>query len=1134
MRQGTYGELLVRRKGFLPFLATQFLGAFNDNVGRWIVTLYLIDKVPGEGSYYAGLVGVLFILPSILFAGYAGQLADLNSKSRVMVGVKILELAITSAGYFAITSGGVEAMLVMPFLMGLYSAFFSPPKYGVLPELLPEKDLSRANSVLEMTTFLAIILGTALGGVLYVRWKGEPGLLNLILVGVAVAGLLCSLRIPRVPAASAEGRFRWNPWAGLGAGFRELGAKPTLRLTVLGITWFWFLGAFLLAAVTPLGEEVMGIDKDQTSLLETFLAVGIGLGSLLAGKLSGDKVELGLVPIGSIGMGLGAVAVWALHGSYAGAAAAFVFLGASAGLFAVPLNALLQQKGEKEGKGRLLAANNFVNALGMAAGFGLLSLLGGRWGLPADGSIYLVGLCSFLVTVYLLTILPDFLIRFSLWLLTHTLYRIRIRGSENVPFRGPALLVCNHVSLVDGLLVGACVQRFVRFLVWTPYFRHPAFHWLLKRMKAIPISPANRQELRESLERAREELRAGHVVCIFAEGAISRTGNMLPFKRGFERIIDGVDVPIIPVNLDGLWGSIFSFKEGRFVKKLPRKIPYPVTVSFGKPLPSTAKAEEVRLAVQELGADAAAERRRADDTLASRFVKAAKRSPGAFAMADSTGTTVTYGRALAGALLLAGWARKAAKGADSVGLLLPASVGGALANLGVTLAGKVPVNLNFTAGREAMDYAIQACGIQAILTSQIFLKKAGLEERPGMVFLEDLMRGFGIFAKLRAGLAARLLPARLIVALARSKRVRASDLATVIFSSGSTGTPKGVMLTHHNVLSNLEALEQVFWVAKEDRVLGVLPFFHSFGFTGTLWLPLVSGFGAVYHPNPMDAKAVGDLAERHRATLLLGTPTFVSAYARKVPKEQFASLRFVVVGAEKLREALAAEFREKYGLDLLEGYGSTEMAPVVSINVPDFPEERHFQKGLKPGTVGHPLPGVCAKVVDVDSGAVLGTSQEGLLLVKGPNRMMGYLGQPERTAEVLRDGWYVTGDLAKIDDDGFITITDRLSRFSKIGGEMVPHGKVEEVLAPLLGAHAGAVTSLPDAQRGERLVILHTHPELEGPQIREQLMASPLPKLWIPKEDAILKVDALPLLGSGKLDLRGLRALAKERLPGGE
>jgi acyl-[acyl-carrier-protein]-phospholipid O-acyltransferase/long-chain-fatty-acid--[acyl-carrier-protein] ligase len=295
-----------------------------------------------------------------------------------------------------------------------------------------------------------------------------------------------------------------------------------------------------------------------------------------------------------------------------------------------------------------------------------------------------------------------------------------------------------------------------------------------------------------------------------------------------------------------------------------------------------------------------------------------------------------------------------------------------------------------------------------------------------------------------------------------------NDMASVIFSSGSTGVPKGVMLSHFNVLSNLEACEQVFWVTKNDRILGVLPFFHSFGFMGTLWFPLVAGFGVVYHPNPLDAKVIGELAAKYKVSILISTPTFYSAYIRKCPKEDFTSLRFAVVGAEKLKESIAKDFKEKYGLDLMEGYGCTEMSPVVSVNIPDFQEGHQKQRGTKPGTVGQPVPGVALKVVHPETGESLSSNEAGLLLVKGPNRMLGYLNQAEKTQEVLRDGWYVTGDIALVDEDGFIRITDRLSRFSKIGGEMVPHVKVEETLQPLMGEYACAVTAVPDEQKGEK------------------------------------------------------------------
>ncbi|MCH8054805.1 MAG: AMP-binding protein [Deltaproteobacteria bacterium] len=467
-----------------------------------------------------------------------------------------------------------------------------------------------------------------------------------------------------------------------------------------------------------------------------------------------------------------------------------------------------------------------------------------------------------------------------------------------------------------------------------------------------------------------------------------------------------------------------------------------------------------------------------------------------------------------------------------VGLLLPASVAGALANIAVLLAGKVPVNLNFTAGREAMTSAIEQCGIRTIITSRVFLARAKVEEMEGMVFLEEVMKQITPFQKALTAFTALLFPSRLLQALYSDGKQNPDALATVIFSSGSTGAPKGVMLSHHNILSNIEAIAQIFWVTKKDRMMGVLPLFHSFGFTGTLWLPLISGFGAIYHPNPMDAKTIGEMVSKYKATLLISTPTFYAAYIRKCTAGEFSSLRRAIVGAEKLRDPIAKAFKEKYGLDLLEGYGCTELAPVVSVNMPDVEEGLERQTGLKPGTVGHPIPGVAVRVVDPDTGEPLPYGQEGLLLVKGPNQMIGYLGQPELTAEVLRDGWYVTGDIASIDEEGFIRITDRLSRFSKIGGEMVPHIKVEEATNQILGDQCCVVTAIPDEQKGERLVVLYAHRDVTPEELWNQLSKTDLPKLWIPKRENLYCIDAIPLLGTGKVDLKKAKMMAMERAGG--
>jgi acyl-[acyl-carrier-protein]-phospholipid O-acyltransferase/long-chain-fatty-acid--[acyl-carrier-protein] ligase len=511
-------------------------------------------------------------------------------------------------------------------------------------------------------------------------------------------------------------------------------------------------------------------------------------------------------------------------------------------------------------------------------------------------------------------------------------------------------------------------------------------------------------------------------------------------------------------------------------------------------------------------------------TLGSRFVQTAKRRWSSFCMADSTGRELTFGRALVASALLSRAIRSHATTDANIGLLLPASVGGALANIAVTLAGRVPVNLNFTAGRDSMTAAIDRCGISTILTSRAFLSKAGLAPMPGMLFLEDLLQAASAASKIITLIAASLLPVSLL------ERLLLADpdpdaLATVIFSSGSTGAPKGVMLTHRNVLANIDAANQLFQLAPDDVMLGVLPFFHSFGFTTTLWLPLVVGIGAAYHPNPTDARSIGELAAHHRATMLISTPTFCGAYARKCQPEQVRHLRLAIVGAERLREPIASAFKEKFGLDLIEGYGCTEMAPVVAVNLPDA-----RGAAAPPGSVGRPLPGVSAMVVDADTGEGPLFGKEGLLLVNGPNQMLGYLGEPELTREVLCDGWYVTGDIATIDDAGFIRITDRMSRFSKIAGEMVPHMKVEEQLQALLrDPHICVVTAVPDPVKGERLVAFYTDPDLRAHEIWETLSRLELPKLWIPKREDLHIVESIPTLGTGKTDLRAVRQLAIDR-----
>lgn len=722
-------------------------------------------------------------------------------------------------------------------------------------------------------------------------------------------------------------------------------------------------------------------------------------------------------------------------------------------------------------------------------------------------------------------------VRACVWLLTHTIYRVHARGIENLPSSGGALLVCNHVSFIDPFLAGSVTRRFIRFIMWRTFYMKAGIHWFAKCMGAIPISDEDPpRRIVESMREAQARLRAGELVCIFAEGAITRTGNLLRFRRGLERIVKGTDAPIIPVHLDRLWGSIFSFARGRFFTKWPQRFPYAMTVSIGAPLGPNPTAFDARQAVMRLGAEAFAHRDTTQRTLPEMFISTAKRNWWRFSMADSSGRKLTFLRALAGTMLFRRLILRKCPGEEMIGILLPPTVPGALLNAGISMAGSVPVNLNYTASQEAMDSAITRCKLKTIITSQKLLDRFSIPVRAGMVMLEDLAKEIPSALKLPYAAAALLLPGFVLRRWLVPRGVHLDSLATIIFSSGSTGLPKGVMLSHRNIVSNIEGSQQAISISREDCLLGILPFFHSFGFTVGLWLPLTSGCGIAYHTNPLEARTVGDLCRDYRVTLLISTPTFAWKYVQVCTREDFASLRMAIVGAEKMKPELGRAFEEKFGKPMFEGYGCTELSPVVAVCSPNYVGPDQTQPGHKPGTVGHPIPGVAARVADPDTLRDLGCGHEGMLLIKSPGVMMGYLGEPERTRQVItEDGWYITGDVARLDEDGFITITDRLSRFSKIAGEMVPHVRIEEALHAALGSVEPrmVVTSVPDEQKGEKLVVLHLDLGLEVDELLKRLRDAELPRLWIPKKESFYRIDALPFLGTGKLDLKRIKDTAK-------
>ena len=757
--------------------------------------------------------------------------------------------------------------------------------------------------------------------------------------------------------------------------------------------------------------------------------------------------------------------------------------------------------------------------------------------------IFLVFVGGFVALLALMWLMPALLTP-PFRLLVRLLYRFHVHGADRVPKSGPVLLVGNHVTYIDWLLLWAASPRPLTFVLWSGFANHWFFRPFLSfargRLISIDNAPGRPHATADALDRVVAALNRGEAVVVFAEGGITRNGQMRPFGRGIERILRRAanPVPVLPFYLDNLWGLLLSYDAGKLFGRWPtfrRRI----AVYFGSPLPSTSTAVEVRVAVVEASADCSiCESDKLRVPVRSFVRNAAKlRNLRAIAFVDvATGTErqVTWPKVLVGAWSLSRWLAARTGSQSHVGIWLPTGMGSALANLALGLLGKTTVNLNYTAGSGLLESAVKQSGIRHIVTSKRFLERIPLDAPEGVeiLLLEDALASITGRERLVKFLAVLFLPGWLLERLIGIPPLKLDDVLTVIFSSGSTGEPKGVMLTHRNIAANTESFVRGVELHPWDRMLATLPFFHSFGYTVSLWAPAVVGMEAVFYPDPRAAKEVGELCKKHRCSIMMGTATFLRFYLRRCGADDFRSLRLLICGAEKLPVKLALEFHAKFQVFPLEGYGCTETSPVVSTNLHDVTVAGYSQRANTLGTIGQPIPGVAVKAFDPDTAEPLPPEVEGVLGVKGSNVMLGYLNQPERTRRVIVNGWYLTGDMGRLEVDGFIRITGRLSRFAKIAGEMVPLERVEEELNEVLetgGDRLLAISAVACERRGERLIVLHlaeVHARLDA--AFHQLRTRGLPNLWIPDLRDCREVDAFPVLGSGKLDLRGLVELAKK------
>ncbi len=729
-------------------------------------------------------------------------------------------------------------------------------------------------------------------------------------------------------------------------------------------------------------------------------------------------------------------------------------------------------------------------------------------------------------------------VRIARWIFC-AIYRIRVHGSDNVPKTGGVIVVPNHISWLDGLLMMTMAERPMRAVVFAGNFGNPLLHRFATSWDTVLMEPGPKKTVR-AIREIQAGLRRGDGFLVWAAGGISRNGQLQSFRRGLMKMTQGTNGVVVPAFLDELWGSVFSHSQGKFFWKWPKRWRYPISIHYGKPLSEVHNVHTVRQAVQQLGASAVTRRQRNFVSLPLAALRRMKQRKFRSKFADSNGTDVTGLDCLIRILILRRLLRRHLlaqgdfnSGESRVGVLLPPSVGAVMTNLALAFDCRTTVNLNYTLTSAEMNHCIATAQIQHVITSRQVVSKLDLDLDAKVACIEDFRDKVTIADKVIAAVSAALIPTWCLARLIGIHKIGGDDLATLIFTSGSTGTPKGVELTYDNIASNVEAIDQVIHLTSKDVVLGVLPFFHSFGYTVTLWTPAALDLKAVYHYSPIDGKRIGRLAKKHKGTLLIATPTFLRNYIRRCSAEQFATLDVVVAGAEKLPQALSDAFEKKFGVRPVEGYGCTELSPLACVNIPPSRSSAVGQLDAKEGTVGRPIPNVAARIVHPETGVELDVNEEGMLLLKGPNVMQGYHGLPERTAKVVVDGWYTTGDIGLIDEDGFIRITGRQSRFSKIGGEMVPHIRIEEAIHALLDADEEAgpssvVTAVPDEARGERLVVLHVAWNANAADVRDQLLAQGIPKLFVPAAEDFHEVDQIPTLGTGKLDFRRIQDLALE------